>query len=127
MNGLVVPFQVNAGAIHTTEDYDDLVRYQVIDALITNEGERLMNPTWGCNILALLFDPSDSLARSDTAAHIKQALAHFVPRAFIESVQLDVDTQSPQIVHIKVRFKASRYVETTEVGVRVDLSKVDQV
>ena len=61
------PFSLSGGSVVTTNSYDKIVRDQLIDAVVTNQGERVMNPDWGCNIQAVLYDPSSSLERFDTA------------------------------------------------------------
>ena len=54
--------------------YEDLVRSQVIDALMTNQGERVFRPRYGCDVQAALFDPTDELVIKDAASRLKQAL-----------------------------------------------------
>ena len=53
---------------------------------MTNQGERVIRPRYGCDIQAALFDPADELVRRDAAAHLKRHLEQFVTRAFIRSV-----------------------------------------
>ena len=61
------PFRFVSGNIAATNTYDEIVRGQVIDALMTNQGERVMRPRYGCDIQAALFDPRDELVRKDAA------------------------------------------------------------
>ena len=53
------PFHLDSsGHIAATATYEEVVRCQVIDALMTNQGERVFRPRYGCDIQAALFDPS---------------------------------------------------------------------
>jgi phage baseplate assembly protein W len=122
MKAFSTPMRVTAGAISETTDYDKIVRGQVIDAVTTNQGERVMNPEWGCDIQAMLFDPSSLLERNDTAAYVRDRLIHFLPRAYIRSVSVDASDSEPNIVYIEVTYKPSAYAPESTVSVGLDLS-----
>jgi len=54
------PFTIGPnGIVVETTSYEMVVRAQVIDALMTNQGERVFRPRYGCDIQSSLFDPSD--------------------------------------------------------------------
>lgn len=120
MRAFSAPLSISNGTMQTTENYDRIVRDQVIDALTTNQGERVMHPDWGCDIQAVLFDPSDMLERSDTAAYIRDRLIQFVPYAFIKSVDVSASDAEPNIVYIEVKYKASKYAPESSVTVELD-------
>ena len=87
MKALSFPFQLSVdGSLASTTDYAQVVRGQLIDALMTNLGERKMRPRHGCDIQSALFDPSQELERSDAAALLKGRLQSLVPRAMVKSV-----------------------------------------
>jgi len=91
MKALSFPFRLDTdGGLATTTDYAQVVRGQVIDALMTNLGERKMRPRYGCDVQAALFDPSEQLERSDAAGILKGKLSALVPRAMVRSVRIDV-------------------------------------
>lgn len=91
MRAIRFPFQLTpTGRIQENLSYDDLVRGQVIDALMTNQGERVMRPRYGCDVQSSLFDPQDELVRKDTGALLKRRLEQFVTRAIIRSVSVDI-------------------------------------
>ena len=118
------PRHLRAGSQETLT-YDDLVRGQVIDALMTNQGERVMRPRYGCDVQAALFDPTDELMRRDAASHLKTRLEQFVSRAIIRSVAIstsDYAAPTPDIrsepvtVIITVVYRASLYA--TDIALR---------
>lgn len=120
MKAFDVPLSIVNGTLAFTDSYDRIVRNQVIDALTTNQGERVMHPDWGCDIQSMLFDPSDSLERQDTAAYVRDRLIQFVPRSFINSVGVNVADATPNLVYIDVRYKSSSYMPASTVTVGLD-------
>lgn len=117
MKAFDIPLSINNGTISMTDNYDRIVRNQVIDALTTNQGERVMHPDWGCDIQAVLFNPSDLLERQDTAAYVRDRLVQFVPRSFIKSVGVNVSDAEPNLVLIDVNYKSSSYMPESSVTV----------
>ncbi len=84
-------FRILGGRVPLTQDYGQIVRQQIVDALVTNARERVMRPDYGADIQSLLFDGADSLVRADVAATVKERLSILVPRATIKSVTLITD------------------------------------
>lgn len=84
---LTAPFQLTAsGAVQATTDPNTQVR-QHVDALIgTTPGERVMNPTYGVNLEALVFASNDSTVASTVSNDVAQALAQWEPAINVQSV-----------------------------------------
>lgn len=120
MKAFDLPLRVVNGTLHSTDDYDRIVRNQVIDALTTNSGERVMHPDWGCDVQSMLFDPSDMLERQDTASYVRDRLVQFVPRSFIKEVSVDVSDAEPNVVLIDIRYKSSSYMPASSVTIGLD-------
>jgi phage baseplate assembly protein W len=121
------PLSIINGTVSTTTDYDRIVKDQVIDAITTNQGERVMHPTWGCNIQSFLYDPASSLERQDAAAYIRDQLVHMVPRALIMSVDVHVGIDELNKVYIDIVFKPSNYAPASSVTVAVDVTNTNPV
>ena len=129
MKAIDYPFRLEGrGQIALTYNYARVVRSQVIDAIMTNLGERVMRPRYGCDFQAALFDPSDELVRRDAAGIIKQRLEQLVPRAIVRSVTVDVPTPrastvfmpgEPGMVIITVLYRPSLYDTDTTLAVPV--------
>lgn len=120
MKAFDIPLSIVNGTLQTTDNYDRIVRNQVIDALTTNSGERVMHPDWGCDVQSVLFDPSDMLERQDTASYVRDRLVQFVPRSFIKEVSVDVSSTEPNVVLIDVKYKSSSYMPAASVTVGLD-------
>ena len=100
------PFRIEGGKIRQTRTYPELVRAQVIDALMTNQGERVFRPRYGCDIQSALFDPRDELVRRDAAGIVKTKLEQFVPRCIVLDVRIELPPESA-LVHVIIHYRAS--------------------
>ena len=130
MRALLYPFQLAPGGrLATTTDYGQIVRGQIIDALMTNLGERVFRPRYGCDIQAALFDPSDELVRRDAAGQIQNRLQQLVTRAIVRSVDVIINEgaatssvwapSEPGTVIIKVIYRPALYATDQEIAVPV--------
>jgi phage baseplate assembly protein W len=57
--------------------------------LSTGVGERIMQPSYGCDLRKLLFDPIDSSLKAYITDLIKSAVLYHEPRIKLEKVTLD--------------------------------------
>jgi phage baseplate assembly protein W len=103
-----VPLQLTQGSFITTTDYATVVHDQIVNALMTNRGERVFRSQYGMDFLGILFDPSDELSRQDGANQIMTKLSTLVPRAIIRSVTVTVDPlQGSEKVFIQIIWRAA--------------------
>jgi uncharacterized protein len=120
MRTLAYPFRISpGGSIASTVDYNQIVRAQVIDALMTNLGERVMRPNYGCDIQSALFDPSDELVRRDAASYVRDRLQGYVPRCIVRSVKVELQEDRPFIVLITVVYKSAPFATDQVLAVPV--------
>ena len=120
MRALLFPFQLAPnGKPADTSLYAQIVRGQVIDALMTNLGERVFRPRYGCDIQAALFDPSDELVRRDAASQIKARLEQLVTRAIVRNVTVTADEPEVGSVTVRVVYRAALYDTDTEIAVPI--------
>lgn len=109
MKALKFPFAVSGQRVQVTDSYEEVVRGQVIDALMTNQGDRVFRADYGCDVQSALFDPSDLLVRADAAGYIRDRLQRFVPRCVVGSVTIDSPDTEPGVVYITVVYRTSVY------------------
>lgn len=113
MKALAIPFRLANGAIATTQNYDDIVRWQVLDAAATNLNERVMRPEYGVNARDYLFRPGNDMEHSDVAGVITQKITSDVPRATIAGVSVTDSDIQQNLVEIEIHYKTSRIVGAT--------------
>lgn len=138
MKAILYPFTIGPdGKIKETTNYDQIVRGQVIDAVMTNQGERVMRPRYGCDIQSSLFDPTDELVRKDAAALIKNRLSSLVPRAYIREVSISIDDSTTRsasvfsgggqsLVLIDITYRSTLYDTDTTVSIPMSSSEFIQ-
>ena len=120
MRAIAFPFRLTNSmgfAIATT--YEEIVRGQVIDALMTNQGERVFRPRYGCDIQAALFDPRDELVRRDAAGIIRKRLEDFVPRCIVRNVTVEAPVDST-VLYVNITYKPSVLAADVTLAVPID-------
>ena len=72
--------------------------------LLTNKGERVGQPEFGCGLLQVLFEPlSDSLIENVTAT-IEEALATWLPHVTISKLNVEGDEVEQNQLNIEIEF-----------------------
>lgn len=112
MIALKFPFQLDIhGHFATVDTYPEVVRGQLIDALMTNWNERVMRPHYGCNVEAALFDPTEELVRVDAANQVIDRAKAYAPRAVVRSVRFSIDDRNVGTVWVDVLYSAGAFDE----------------
>ena len=79
--------------------------------LSTEVGERIMHPTFGCDLSKLLFEPLDTTLKAYIKNLISDAILYFEPRIKMNDVKLEANTDEGYIqitVEYTVRSTNSR-------------------
>lgn len=122
MQALTFPFRFVGGKVTLARSYDQIVRDQLVDSIMTNYRERVMRPEYGADVQALLFDPTDELRKNDSMQVLKQRLTYMVPRATILSVEiLDNPVGDSSTVYILVRYQVNSYDDPVDLTIPVPL------
>src|SRR5579862_1340961 len=67
------------GGIAMVEDHES-IRQSILLLLSTMPGERVMRPTYGCQLYRLVFSPNDETTAGLAIHYVKQALDLWEPR-----------------------------------------------
>ena len=112
MIALKFPFQLDIhGHIATVDAYSEVVRGQLIDAVMTNWNERVMRPQYGCNMEGALFDPTEELVRADAAKQVLDRIGSYAPRVTMRSVQFTSDNAQPGQILVEILYSAGAFDE----------------
>ena len=82
----------NTGAIEMVEAGAS-VRQAILLLLSTRPGERVMRPTYGCDLHRLVFSPNDDTTAGLAIHYVRQALDLWEPR--IDVIRLDAGREAP--------------------------------
>jgi uncharacterized protein len=74
--------------VMVSEEEDICESLRVI--LSTAQGERIMNPKFGCELSSLIFDRIDSILLNRIKDSVSSAILNFEPRITLENIQIEV-------------------------------------
>lgn len=83
-------FDNEAGSVEMLSDGDD-IRSSLEILLSTRPGERVMLPSYGCNLDELLFEPLTTTMKTYMKDLIQTAILYHEPRIVVDKIEL-VDT-----------------------------------
>ena len=64
--------------------------------LLTNKGERVGQPEFGCGLLNVLFEPMSDDLLEDVRTEIEDSIAFWLPHVTINNIGVDRDEAEPQ-------------------------------
>lgn len=82
----------------------DDIRESLSILLSTGIGERVMQPTYGCNLSDLMFEPLNPTISSYIKELIRTAILYNEPRIRLDAIQLQLDEQLEGVVNIRIDF-----------------------
>src|SRR6185503_18150327 len=85
-------FDAASQGVQTTEKVEDIESSLHI-LLSTRQGERVMEPKYGCNLDELLFESLSTSVKTIIIDKIKVAILFFESRIKVESITLDDDQE----------------------------------
>jgi len=94
--GIALPFNV-PGVFKTTYTTKETVKYDLINFFLTNQNERYLNPTFGGNLRAFLFQQITSGNTESLREDIQYQLSVYFPMVVIEDLSIDSIPEFNQI------------------------------
>jgi len=103
--GVSLPFNGPAGPFNSTYSTKDQVKSNLINLLLTNKGERIMNPEFGADLGTVLFEGINEDIVEAIQNLINTNVAIFVPEVQITDVLVDTSTPDNNTVSVTVKYK----------------------
>ena len=72
--------------------------------LLTNKGERLGQPEFGCGLLQILFEPMSDTLLDDVKSTIEEAIAQWLPHVLISNLNVGRAEEDPNQLIIEIEF-----------------------
>jgi phage baseplate assembly protein W len=106
--GFAFPLQTSPrGGIQEVQ-HEQKVRQSIWIILSTQHGERLMRPTFGCNLRSLVFAPNDAATASLARHYVEEGLRTWEPRILLDEVIVENDNVNGQLlIHVHYRIRAT--------------------
>jgi len=91
LNSLRFPFKVDAasGQLREEHDYDSYIKQLIRQVLLTNLGERINRPDFGCNIKSMVFDLNNPATSTFGKTIVYQALTRWLS-SYIKTEAIEV-------------------------------------
>lgn len=114
--GLPYPVRKNTRGYFYSQDGINQIKSDVLVLLLTNPGERVMNPSFGTPLRRLLFEPNDPTLQSQARNMIINSIKQWEPRIAVQNIEvassidkgslnsLDDQTQVEHILFIRIIF-----------------------
>ncbi|MEW6231989.1 MAG: GPW/gp25 family protein [Chloroflexota bacterium] len=92
------------GGLSLSSAVDDIE--EAIHIIIsTPKGQRVMRPTFGCDIHELVFAPNNPTTHGLAAHHVEEALRMWEPRIELKQVDAHPDLTDPRALLVEVRYE----------------------
>jgi phage baseplate assembly protein W len=81
--GVSLPFSKPFTSTYTTKDQ---IKSNLINLLLTEVGERVMNPNFGCELRRFLFEGITDFNTEELAASLRNSISIFVPEITVTNI-----------------------------------------
>ena len=86
----IVPLQINKqDGVALTKSYEEVAKQNLLMAVMTNPGERIMFPDFGAGLKRLLFEQNNTGIAADIYAAIKYQAQTYLPYIIINDIIID--------------------------------------
>ena len=98
-------------------------RSNIKNLLLTVKGERLGNPTFGSDLMRILFDQDDGSLGDRIEETIRSSVSEWLPYVNIKSIKTTSDERNPNLLNVRLQFTidVDQNVETLD----LDLAAAD--
>jgi len=106
--GVSLPFN-GPGVFNSTYTTKDQIKSNLINLLLTSIGERVMNPTFGCNLKRFIFEGITDFNLNDLRQNLNESISIFIPEITVTDIQFIPDTDN-NLVELNINY----YLNTSE-------------
>ena len=116
--GMSFPAMHGTGGLFTKSSGLPAILAGLKQLLLTSKGERVMMPTYGTRIRALLFSQDDASFRDEVRTEIFEAITQWEPRVQIKDIGVMTDNrvgrEGYQAIRIKLNFSIVGHPHTEQ-------------
>jgi phage baseplate assembly protein W len=100
--GVSLPFN-GPGVFRSTYTTKDQIKSNLINLLLTNIGERVMNPTFGCELKKFLFEGITDSNLDILEQSLKRSISIFIPEVTVTDIEFNSD-QDNNIINLTINY-----------------------
>jgi phage baseplate assembly protein W len=101
--GISLPFSAPS-AFRSTYSFKDQLKYNLVNFLLTNKGERILNPNFGTNIRRQLFNQIDEDIYENLITEISDSIVLYFPDITIEKLDV-VPTYDSNLITVNLSYR----------------------
>ena len=125
--GLELPLtHTRDGFFKRTKTALEQAKSNIKSLLLTNKGERLGNPTFGTNLLSLVFSQENTDLESRVEEEIRASMSEFLPFINIVSIETNFSATNKNVANVTLEFTLNVDV-TSKDSLSLDLSTYQNV
>jgi phage baseplate assembly protein W len=113
--GVSLPFD-GPGVFNSTYSTKDQIKSNVINLLLTNRGERIMNPNFGADIKSTLFEGMTDAIIPLIQDKITAAFSAYIPQASINNIDV-IFSEDTYTVNVAVNYTLNISGESDQVNI----------
>ena len=103
--GLKLPFtRDRAGLFGQTETTLEQAGHNIKNLLLTAKGERVMQPDFGSDLRALLFEQADEDIEERIEETILESISTWLPYISVEKIDIIEDETTPNLMKVNLNF-----------------------
>ena len=103
--GLELPFaRSRTGLFGLTETTLEQAGHNIKNLLLTAKGERVMQPDFGSDLRALLFEQADENIEERIEETILESISTWLPYISIQKIDIIEDTSNPNLMKVNLNF-----------------------
>ena len=102
--GVGLPFN-RPGVFKSTFSTRDQTKSNIVNLLLTNKGERIMNPEFGADISYLLFEGMTDSNIANIQDKVTTAINNYIPQIIVDSVDVVYD-QTYYTINITINYRS---------------------
>jgi phage baseplate assembly protein W len=131
--GLKLPLSLGQNSGYFDQSFDSFtqIRMNIINLLRTVPGERRMQPTFGCRLWNVVFEPNDSIIPEKINNIIKDDVSRWIPGVSVKDISVNYysddgtsDLRDMYKLYIKVKFTINSINQDDVVEIYLDQGKI---
>jgi phage baseplate assembly protein W len=114
--GIAIPFS-SPSAFINTYDFKTQIKYNLINLLLTNQGERVFNPNFGTSIREQLFNQITEGTSNTLISQISNTINTYIPEITVEDLNVDTSYDVNTItINLSYRINISNEKDTITIN-----------